>query len=51
MMPGVVTGYKLPLRAKDILPVSSDTTIISASLTSLNPSARRCLVPNFFSPV
>lgn len=49
-MPCVVIGYKLPLKANEILPVSSETTIIKASLTSLNPNAALCLVPNFFSP-
>ena len=35
-----------PFFAQEIAPVSSDTTIVNASVTSLIPSAARCLVPN-----
>ena len=39
---------KTPLRAMEIVPVSSDTTIIMASEFSLKPKAARCLVPSTF---
>src|SRR5690625_442476 len=40
-----------PFLVQEIAPVSSDTIIVSASVTSLIPKAARCLVPNSFEIV
>ena len=44
----VLIGYSFPSKAKEIFPVSSDTTSTSASLCSERPIAARCRVPSFF---
>ena len=43
--------FIFPSSTKDIIPVSSETTITKASDTSLIPIAALCLVPTFFGTI
>lgn len=40
-------GVTVPPLTKEMLPVSSDTTIASASVSSVMPMAALCLIPKF----